>query len=128
MTHSEIPEQYRERYDQLITLRRQMQSQIGILEQSLESNKQPGEELADIGSDNFTQITNINILNTEELELDMIDDAIEKMYAGTYGICEDCGKAIEPARLEAKPFAKLCLKHKELREQEELGIDVTYRR
>lgn len=38
--------------------------------------------------------------------------AIEKYEAGTYGVCDLCGKPIEPARLEALPHANLCLECK----------------
>jgi len=38
-----------------------------------------------------------------------IDHALEKNEAGTYGLCDSCGKPIEPARLEALPQANLCL-------------------
>jgi len=38
-----------------------------------------------------------------------INRAIQKYEAGTYGICDQCGKPIEPARLEALPYASLCL-------------------
>jgi len=38
-----------------------------------------------------------------------VDNALEKIDAGTYGVCEECGKEIAPARLEAKPEARLCI-------------------
>ena len=38
-----------------------------------------------------------------------VEHALEKFEAGTYGICEKCGKAIAPARLEAMPAARLCI-------------------
>lgn len=38
-----------------------------------------------------------------------IDDAIEKLDAGTYGSCESCGQPITEARLEAMPAARLCI-------------------
>ena len=38
-----------------------------------------------------------------------IEHALEKYEAGTYGLCDSCGKAIEQARLEALPQANLCL-------------------
>ena len=119
-----ISKKYKRRYEELILLRRQMISQINALEGSMIVDHASGEELADVGSNNFSNITNISILNTEEIELDQIDDAIEQMIAGTYGICQDCGEAIEPARLDAKPFAKLCVKHKELSELRAQGYDV----
>jgi DnaK suppressor protein len=43
-----------------------------------------------------------------------VEQAIEKLDLGTYGLCEKCKKAISPARLEVLPQAALCLecKHK----------------
>lgn len=38
-----------------------------------------------------------------------VEDALAKMESGTYGVCEDCGKQINPARLEAKPAARYCI-------------------
>ena len=38
-----------------------------------------------------------------------IDDALKKIEAGTYGICANCGKEIAPERLEAHPWASLCI-------------------
>jgi DnaK suppressor protein len=37
-----------------------------------------------------------------------IDAALERIDAGTYGICEVCGNPIEPERLEHLPWATLC--------------------
>jgi len=38
-----------------------------------------------------------------------IDDALLKMERGTYGVCESCGELIPAARLEALPYARLCV-------------------
>ena len=38
-----------------------------------------------------------------------IDRAIEKIEAGTYGFCDECGEKIGDARLEALPAASLCV-------------------
>jgi DnaK suppressor protein len=38
-----------------------------------------------------------------------IDHTLAKMDNGTYGICENCGKLIVKARLEALPYARLCI-------------------
>lgn len=43
-------------------------------------------------------------------DLKEIEFAIKKMKKGTYGICERCGKQIDPKRLEVKPQAIYCLK------------------
>jgi RNA polymerase-binding transcription factor DksA len=38
-----------------------------------------------------------------------VEDALDKLDAGTYGACESCGQEIASARLEAKPAARLCI-------------------
>ena len=38
-----------------------------------------------------------------------VEAALEKMDNGTYGQCENCGKQIAPARLEAMPAARFCM-------------------
>jgi DnaK suppressor protein len=38
-----------------------------------------------------------------------VNHALDKYKTGSYGTCDQCGKAIEPARLEALPHASLCL-------------------
>ena len=46
-----------------------------------------------------------------------IDRALHRMDIGTYGICERCGKKISVARLEALPFAALCIECKSREER-----------
>jgi DnaK suppressor protein len=38
-----------------------------------------------------------------------VEHALEKFATDTYGVCERCGKPIAPARLEARPEARLCI-------------------
>ena len=38
-----------------------------------------------------------------------IDSALKRIDDGTYGVCTDCGQEIAPARLEAYPWASLCI-------------------
>lgn len=38
-----------------------------------------------------------------------IDSAIERLDAGTYGLCESCGRPISEGRLEARPAARTCI-------------------
>lgn len=42
-------------------------------------------------------------------ELESVIAAIRKLDDGTYGSCEDCNKSINPKRLQALPFATLCI-------------------
>lgn len=45
-------------------------------------------------------------------QLTAVDHALDKFDKGTYGLCDNCGQPIEPARLEALPLASLCIKCK----------------
>lgn len=38
-----------------------------------------------------------------------VEHALNKFEEGTYGLCDDCGQSIDPARLEALPLASLCM-------------------
>jgi DnaK suppressor protein len=49
------------------------------------------------------------IVGTLRDTLNEIDDALSKLEAGTYGLCESCGAPIPEARLEAMPTARLCI-------------------
>lgn len=40
-----------------------------------------------------------------------IDAALERVAAGTYGVCEACHRLIDAARLEARPTARTCVQH-----------------
>lgn len=44
-----------------------------------------------------------------DAEVQEFDEALARWDAGTYGICASCGKPIPAARLEVRPFAKLCV-------------------
>ena len=40
-----------------------------------------------------------------------VEHALAKFDTGKFGVCEKCGKAIAPARLEAMPEARFCIEH-----------------
>ena len=49
------------------------------------------------------------LANSLKETLAEVEHALAKFEAGTYGLCENCGETIPPARLEAKPAARLCI-------------------
>ena len=51
----------------------------------------------------------LSLLDNSRDLLKQVDLALEKIDAGTYGICESCGKPIEAARVKALPHASLCI-------------------
>jgi DnaK suppressor protein len=67
-------------------------------------------------------------LSDVEIEiLKAIDDALERIQNGTYGICEVCGKEIEEERLEAVPWTTLCIQHAKEQESLQSTPDLRYK-
>jgi DnaK suppressor protein len=50
-----------------------------------------------------------------------VEHALQKFEDGTYGLCDNCGQPIDPARLEALPQASLCLDCKARQAKEAKG-------
>ena len=49
------------------------------------------------------------MLRNSQALLNQVDGALARLDAGTYGVCRRCGKEINPRRLEALPYATLCV-------------------
>ncbi len=60
--------------------------------------------------DLFEREKNLALLTTLERRLEQTRSALRAIEKGLYGVCERCGQTIDPARLEVKPDATLCLK------------------
>lgn len=52
---------------------------------------------------------NLALLTVLERKLESVNVALRAIDKGLYGICERCGNPIDPARLEVRPDATLCL-------------------
>ena len=74
--------------------------------------------MADMGTDNYEQEFTLNLMQNEQDELKEIDDALELIKTGKYGVCNSCQKKIPRARLNAVPYAKLCIECKRKEELE----------
>ena len=61
---------------------------------------------ADLGSDNFEREMTISLLEGEKSLLRDIDEALDRVRQGTYGLCLATGEPIGKPRLTAQPWAK----------------------
>ena len=77
--------------------------------------------MADIGSDAYEQEFTLSLMATEEGTLDLVEQALERIRLRTFGVCEECEGVISKKRLEAIPFASLCIRCAEKEEQGEGG-------
>ena len=66
-------------------------------------------DVGDAASDGTTSELDSQLAAFESRELDQIERALELMRQGRYGICENCEEPIPVARLNAVPFAPLCV-------------------
>jgi RNA polymerase-binding protein DksA len=73
--------------------------------------------MADVGTDAMEREKAFLFASNEGALLKEIDEALRKVYRGEFGTCENCGRPIARARLEAMPYARLCLSCKELEER-----------
>ncbi len=74
--------------------------------------------MADIGTDNYEQEFALGLMDSERKMLKEIDDALQRIENGTYGICEGTDKPIANARLKAKPWARYCVEYTRKLEQD----------
>jgi len=73
--------------------------------------------LADLSADNYQQEVATGLLQNEQAILVEIRAALDRLDAGTYGRCEDCGKEMPKGRLDALPYARRCVACEERAEQ-----------
>jgi RNA polymerase-binding protein DksA len=72
--------------------------------------------LADTASVTYDRELDYTLEENSEHVLAEIDAALRRIDDGTYGTCTNCGTTIPPERLEARPWATLCIDCKRLRE------------
>ncbi len=73
-----------------------------------ESNKDEGMDTYDLASEERDREINFILSDRERVKLKQIDDALERLEDGNYGVCESCGLEIAEERLTAMPFSMLC--------------------
>jgi DnaK suppressor protein len=74
--------------------------------------------MADIGTDNYEREFTIGLIENETETLREIDAALERIEAGTYGVCEATRKPIGKARLKVMPWARYCVAHERNKESD----------
>jgi RNA polymerase-binding protein DksA len=77
--------------------------------------------MADVGTDAMEREKAFLFASAEGRMLLEIDEALRRVYQGSFGNCESCGQPIGRARLEAVPHARLCLACKEKEERAQRG-------
>jgi len=80
-----------------------------LMEESGDLASGAGDHLADNATETFLRELDEGLEENAEHLVDEIDAALGRIEEGTYGTCTVCGKPIGEERLEAIPYAKLCI-------------------
>ena len=73
----------------------------------------------DLASSEYTQSMVFRLRDREKFLLKKIDDALGRIEAGNFGVCEICEEEISAKRLEARPVTTMCIRCKEEQEKQE---------
>jgi len=100
-----------------------------LLEEAGEAlNKLPGQTVFPDLGDQATAETErsfmLRLRGRERRLLKKIEDAIERIEEGIFGICDKCGKEIDIRRLEARPVTTMCIDCKIQQEEEERLMEI----
>jgi DnaK suppressor protein len=107
----------------LLDKREALQGQVQSLDQVVTSSTQATERsksplsIAENASDAYESDFAFISMESEESLIRKIEEALQRIREGTYGCCADCGEEISVERLEALPFASLCVKCQEQEER-----------
>lgn len=75
--------------------------------------------MADLGTDNYEQEFSLGLMDSERRLITEIDDALQRIENGTYGMCEGTGQPIPKTRLEAQPWARYSVEYARIMEQQQ---------
>jgi DnaK suppressor protein len=77
-------------------------------------------DLADKAANSYTKEFLFGQTNAERSFLHLIEEALKRMKAGSYGLCANCEEEVQQKRLDAVPWAKYCIECQEKQERGQL--------
>jgi DnaK suppressor protein len=93
------------------------ETQAKITAHISDMSAEAGDDEADASSKLFEREHELALSNNTRELLEQTEHALDRIEAGTYGVCESCGKPIGKARLQAFPRATLCVACKQRQER-----------
>lgn len=86
-----------------------IKEEIAVHAQAAQERSTVGNDIGDDASQIAEVSKSLALKNHLERLLSQIEAAIRRIEQGVYGVCERCGQLINPERLEALPYATMCL-------------------
>jgi DnaK suppressor protein len=117
-TDAEVAEVRSELESEAVRLRDEIAAaQAQIAERLGDAVQDAGDDEADAGTKVYEREQELALTQRARELLDQTERALARIDAGTYGVCESCGKPIGKARLQAYPRATLCVACKQREER-----------
>lgn len=107
------------RTDVLAQLRAQRGGKIGRAEAAAEAREHQSDDWAQADAERDLAFA---LEERESAELVAIDEALQRIADGSYGLCVDCGVSIVTARLHANPTAQRCVACQDKAEHAQGGV------
>jgi RNA polymerase-binding transcription factor len=110
----------------LMDERRRLRQELSEMEQhQIKTEEKPvadvsgsyDDDLVDVATETFEREKGLALESSVQGMLQMVEDALRRGRSGTYGVCDGCGRQIDPSRLRVIPYALLCIKCKEREER-----------
>lgn len=110
------PERRRIYKNRLLDMRAQLRGDVSRMVSSalsagddgVRQNRMPI-HMAEMAGDHFEQELSLTLASSKDGTRQKIERALERIEDGTYGVCDGCGRKILQARLDAIPYADLCV-------------------
>lgn len=96
--------------------RTQIHSKLKTLRETLPAEASEVTDAEEQSVNDFVRDVELALIEMTSETLGQIDQALQRLEAGTYGACAQCGTEIAEARLKAVPFATLCRSCQEAQE------------
>ncbi|MFD8894485.1 TraR/DksA family transcriptional regulator [Streptomyces sp. NPDC059566] len=117
-TPKEVEDARTELLSEVLRLRAELDaSEVAISGLMRDSGDGAGDDQADTGTKNITRESELALAANASSMLEQTERALERLEAGTYGLCENCGQPIGKARMQAFPRATLCVDCKQKQER-----------
>jgi len=112
---TKVPKEWQSYYDDLMSLRNSLKGALGARSDETlgasarESSGELSINSSDSGTEAFNRDVALSMVASEQEALEEIEDAIDRIFDGTFGICQETKKPIKKARLKVVPFTRFSL-------------------
>ena len=118
-----VPKELISYYKDLMVLRAALKGALGersnetLGASARESSGELSLNSSDAGTETFNRDVALSMVASEQEALEEIEDAIDRIFDGTFGVCQETGKPIKKTRLKVVPFTRFSLEGQNLFEQ-----------